>query len=62
MEAEDLKAHLPYSIVQEVIYSVQRDILLPMFNSFKSENMIRELSYLLKNTVYMPGDYIIVKD
>jgi len=62
LEAEDLKAHLPYSIVQEVIYSVQRDILLRMFNSFKSENMIRDLSYLLKNTVYMPGDFIIVKD
>jgi len=33
-----------------------------MFKSFKSDNMIRELSYQMKNIVYMPGDYIIVKD
>ena len=62
LEAEDLKSYLPYSIVQDVIFNAQKDILLPMFKSFKSENMIRELSYMLKNIIYMPGDYIIVKD
>jgi hypothetical protein len=35
---------------------------MPMFKTFHSDNLIRELSYSMKNTIYMPGDYIIVKD
>jgi CRP-like cAMP-binding protein len=33
-----------------------------MFKSFRSENMLKDLSFMMKNAIYMPGDYIIVKD
>ena len=33
-----------------------------MFADFKSENLIKELAYMLKNTIYIPGDYIVMKD
>jgi CRP-like cAMP-binding protein len=49
-------------MVQEIIYVTQKDTLGPMFQNFKSENMLKDLSFMMKNSIYMPGDYIIVKD
>ena len=62
VEAKDLKECLPYSLLKNVIFSASREILTPMFKDFRSENLIKELAYVLSNTIYMPGDYIILKD
>lgn len=59
---KDLKAYLPYSLLNEVIFSAYKDILSPVFNELKSENLMKELSIVLQNTTYMPGDYIIQTD
>ena len=44
------------------MYITSKDIITPMFQSFKSENLIKELCCALKSSAYMPGDYIILKD
>lgn len=62
VEAQELEAYLPYSLVREIMYITSKDILMPMFKGFKSENLIKELCCALQNTIYMPGDYIIIKD
>ena len=36
-------------------------MLRAMFSDFKSENLIKELSTVLKAHVYLPNDYIINK-
>ena len=33
-----------------------------MFKDFRSENLIKELAFVLTNTIYMPEDYIFMKD
>lgn len=33
-----------------------------MFKTFKSDNLIREISSVLTNVIFLPGDYIIYKD
>ena len=33
-----------------------------MFHSFKSDNLVREVAAVLTNMIYIPGDYIIIKD
>ena len=62
IETSDLKDYLPYSLLKDVIYAASREILRPMFKDFNSENLIKELSFVLHNAIYMPGDYIIFKD
>jgi len=39
-----------------------KDLLKPMFSQFKSENLIKEIAFVLKNSTFLPGDYIIYKD
>jgi CRP-like cAMP-binding protein len=58
----DLVDYLPYNLLKEVIYFSSRELLIPMFSKFASENLIRELGSVLDNVVYLPGDYIIHKD
>lgn len=62
VEINDIKDYLPYSLTKETLYYSQREILAPMFNSFKSDNLIREVAAVLTNVIYTPGDYIIYKD
>lgn len=47
VEVKDLKDYLPYSLLNEVIFSAYKDILLPVFNELKSENLMKELSIVL---------------
>ncbi len=47
IEVKDLENYLPHSLLQEVIYASYKDILLPVFNDLKSENLIKELSIAL---------------
>jgi len=58
----DLREYLPYGLMKEVLYHSSRDLLYPMFSQFKSENLIRELAYILENSIFLPGDYIIYKN
>ena len=62
VEMKDLKNLLPYALLKDVLYYSQRDILAPMFKTFKSDNLMREVASVLTNVIYMPGDYIIYKD
>ena len=32
-----------------------------MFKNFNSENLMRELSFVMKTAIYMAGDFIITK-
>ena len=58
----DLYGYLPYNLLKEVIYISSKDLLIPMFSKFRSENLIRELASALENIIFLPGDYIIYKD
>eukprot|EP00347_Sterkiella_histriomuscorum_P000063 403377328 len=62
IEAKEIKQYLPYNLAKEVIYHSQKEILIPMFRAFKSDNLIREVSSVLANLIFMPGDYIVFKD
>ncbi len=53
---------MPYCLQKDVIYYSLKEILEPMFNAFKSDNLIREISSVLTNAIFLPGDYIIYKD
>ena len=56
-----MEGFLPYSLLREVLYEIQKDTLEPMFKNFLSENLIRELSFAMKTAIYMTGDFIITK-
>ena len=62
IEQKDLESYLPYCLIKDTLYYASRDILSPMFSHFKSDNLIREVAYVLTNTVFMPGDFVILKD
>ena len=62
IESKHLKGLLPYSLQKDLLYYAARDILSPMFHHFQSDNLIREVAYVLSNATFMPGDYIIYKD
>jgi hypothetical protein len=47
VEVKDLKDYLPFSLLNEVIYSSYKEILAPVFEEVKSENLMKELSILL---------------
>ena len=59
---KDLEGYLPYSVLRDILYEVQKDTLEAMFKGFKSENLIRDLSFAIKTAIYMPGDFVITKD
>ena len=42
---KDLEGYLPYSVLRDILYEVQKDTLEAMFKGFKSENIIRDLSF-----------------
>ena len=43
------------------LYHWTRELLEPMFKRFGSENLIKDLSAVLKQAIYLPGDFIILK-
>jgi F-box/leucine-rich repeat protein 7 len=49
-------------VLRDVIFEINKETLEAMFKSFKSENLIRDLSFAMTSAIYMPGDYIITKD
>ena len=61
MVIKDLSEQLPYRLSTEVVYHWTKELLEPMFGKFGSENLIRDLSSVLKQTIYLPGDFIILK-
>lgn len=56
---EDLSGCLPFSLRQDVIYAVNREILFGMFGSFESENFLKELAQAMESVIFLPGDYVI---
>ena len=61
MVIKDLSEQLPYRLSTEVVYHWTKELLEPMFGKFGSENLIRDLSSVLKQTIYLPEDFIILK-
>lgn len=59
---EEISKYLPFELAKEVAYFMTRDLLEPMFKTFSSENFIKNISSHLRQEVFLPGDYIIVKD
>lgn len=57
-----LSSQLPYRLSKEVVYYSTKHLLEPMFKQFGSENLIKDVSKVLKQTIYLPGDLIILKD
>lgn len=57
----DLKGLVPNSLIREIIFHQNNELLLAMFSDFNSENLIKELSTVLSTHVYLPSDYIINK-
>lgn len=56
-----MEGFLPYSVLREVIFEIQKETLESMFKNLNSENLIRELSFVMKTAIYMTGDFIITK-
>ena len=54
----DLQGYLPESLINEVVYEAQRDILYKAFTYLKSQNFIKEVSKRLSNIIYLEGDII----
>jgi CRP-like cAMP-binding protein len=59
---KSLSTQLPYRLSKEVVYYSTKHLLEPMFKSFGSENLIKDVSTALEQTIYLPGDFIILKD
>lgn len=59
---KNLSTQLPYRLSKEVVYYSTKHLLEPMFGSFGSENLIRNVSTALEQCIYLPGDFIILKD
>jgi hypothetical protein len=59
---EELDSVLPYKLSREIVYYSSRDLLLPMFGKFNSENFIKDISLYLENVIFMPDTYIVIKD
>ena len=53
---------LPYRLSKEVIYYSTKHLLEPMFKQFGSENLIKDVSTVLQQSIYLPGDFIILID
>ena len=61
MVIKELSEQLPYRLSKEVVYHWTKELLEPMFKKFGSENLIKDLSAVLKQAIYLPGDFIILK-
>ena len=59
---KNLSTQLPYRLSKEVVYYSTKHLLEPMFKVFGSENLIKDVSKVLTQTIYLPGDFIILKD
>lgn len=59
---KNLSTQLPYRLSKEVVYHSTKHLLEPMFKGFGSENLIKDVSKVLMQTIYLPGDFIILKD
>ena len=61
MVIKELSELLPYRLSKEVVYHCTRELLEPMFKKLGSENLIKDLSSVLGQAIYLPGDFIILK-
>lgn len=61
IDHQDLYGLVPNSLIKEIIFHQNNELLLAMFSDFDSENLIKELSTVLQSHVYLPADYIINK-
>ena len=61
MVIKELSELLPYRLSKEVVYHCTRELLEPMFKKLGSENLIKDLSSVLSQAIYLPGDFIILK-
>jgi CRP-like cAMP-binding protein len=59
---KNLSTQLPYRLSKEVVYYSTKHLLEPMFKVFGSENLIKDVSKALEQSIYLPGDFIILKD
>jgi CRP-like cAMP-binding protein len=59
---KSISSLLPYRLSKDVVYYSTCELLEPMFQSFGSDNLIKDISQSLEQTIYLPGDFIILKD
>lgn len=53
-----MQGYLPESLINEVVFEAQRDILYKAFAYLKSQNFIKEVSKRLRNSIFLPDDVI----
>ena len=61
LDFAELQDFLPSSLVKEIIFHQNKELLSGMFKDFGSENLIKELSAVLTTHIFLPEDYIINK-
>ena len=61
IDHQDLYGLVPISLIKEIIFHQNNELLLAMFADFESENLIKELSTVLQSHLFLPADYIINK-
>jgi len=61
LDFAELQDFLPASLVKEIIFHQNKELLSGMFKDFGSENLIKELSAVLTTQIFLPDDYIINK-
>ena len=54
-----MKNILTPTMINEILYNQQNDLINNMFLSYGSENLVREITSVVKKVVYLPGDFII---
>ena len=59
---EELDSILPYKLSREIVYQSSKELLLPMFGKFNSENFIKDICLYLEHVIFKPDNYIILKD
>jgi hypothetical protein len=57
----ELDPHLPYKLSRDIIYYSSRELLLPMFGKFNSDNFIKDICLYLEHMIYLPNTFIVNK-
>lgn len=51
LDKEELLRHLPSNLVKEIIFYTNKDYLMPIFQRYNSENMIKDICLVLKGQI-----------
>jgi len=58
----DIQDLLPFRTSRDIVYYGARDLLMPMFGKFNSENFLKDICLKLEHVIYLPNSFIINKD